>query len=190
VAYCVGDAFFLAFGRAPQQIPSFPSSDRTMLYLAPGALLVLLAAPLEYHFLPPTLPRSGWMLWLGTTILLLGFAIRIWTRQALKGDYQGNLQVRPDQHLVTRGPYHWVRHPGYLGFILMATGLAIGFSSLAGLLGVVLLSAGFVLRSQVEERMLIRVFGEQYITYARSTGRMVPRIHNPARGEFTGKHIP
>ena len=74
--------------------------------------------------------------------------------------------------------------------LLDAPGLAIGFSSLAGLLGVVLLSTGFLLRSQVEERMIIRVFGEQYITYARRTGRMVPRIYHPARKKLIGKHIP
>jgi protein-S-isoprenylcysteine O-methyltransferase Ste14 len=188
--YCFGGACVLAFGRAAQQIPSLPKSDRTILYLMPGALLVLLAAPLEYHFLPPTLPRSGWMQWLGTTILLLGFAIRIWTRLTLKDEYQGNLQVQPDQHLITRGPYRWVRHPGYLGFSLMAVGLAIGFSSLAGLLGAALLTAGFVLRIQVEERMLIRGFGDQYITYAKRTGRLVPRIDHFARRKLIGKHNP
>jgi protein-S-isoprenylcysteine O-methyltransferase Ste14 len=190
LAYCIGGAFALAFGRAPQQISPFPSSDRTLLYLAPGSLLVLLAAPLEYHFLPPTLPRSEWMQWLGIAILILGFAIRVWTRLALKGDYQGNLQVRPGQPLINSGPFQWVRHPGYLGFIVSATGLVVGFSSLAGMLGIVPLSIGFLLRSQVEERMLIRVFGEQYITYAKHTGRMVPRIHNPLRGKSIGKPIP
>lgn len=189
LTYCAGGAVLLAFGRTPQQTASLPSSDRTMLYLLPGALLVLLAAPLEYHFLPPTLPRSGWMQGLGTAILLLGFSIRVWTRLTLKGDYQGNLQVQPDQQLVTHGPYHWVRHPGYLGFIVSAAGLGIGFSSLAGLLGVVLLTTGFLLRSLVEERMLIRAFGEQYIAYAKRTGRMAPRIRITTRSFNTGRKI-
>jgi protein-S-isoprenylcysteine O-methyltransferase Ste14 len=176
LAYCVGGAFFLAFGPVAQQISPMPSSDRTMLYLAPGSLIVLLAAPLEYHLLPPAIHRSGWMLWLGSAVIMLGLIVRIWTRRVLKGAYQGNLQVQPDQQLITCGPYRWVRHPGYLGFILMAAGLVIGFSSLDGLLGVILLVAGFLRRSQAEERMLIQAFGEQYINYAKRTGRMAPKI--------------
>jgi protein-S-isoprenylcysteine O-methyltransferase Ste14 len=83
--------------------------------------------------------------------------------------------------LVTNGPYCWIRHPGYLGFIGMAVGLAVGLSSLTGLLGVILLTAGFLFRCQVEERMLIQAFGEQYVTYAKSTGQIIPRIKTIAR---------
>lgn len=97
--YSIGGGLFLALGRAPQQTLMAPFSDRTILYLAPGALLVLLGAPLEYHFLPQTLLHSPLMQWLGTLILVLGFSIRLWTRRTLKEDYQGNLQVHPDQWL-------------------------------------------------------------------------------------------
>ena len=172
--YCIGGGLFLALGRAPQQVLMTPSSDRTILYLAPGALLVLLGAPLEYHFLPQTLLHSPLMQWLGTLILVLGFSIRLWTRRTLKEDYQGNLQVHPDQSLITGGPYHWVRHPGYLGFIVMAAGLAVGFSSLAGLFGVILLAVGFRARIQVEQQMLRHAFGQAYIAYARRTGCLLP----------------
>lgn len=145
--YCIGGSLFLAFGRPPQQVVNAPSSDRTLLYLVPGALLVLLAS---------------------------GFALRLWTRQVLKDAYQGNLQVQPGQQLITGGPYCWVRHPGYLAFLIMAGGLALDFSSLTGLVGVGLLTTGFYLRIQVEEQMLYRAFGQQYIDYAQRTGCVLP----------------
>lgn len=189
LCYCMGGGLFLAFGRAPQPMPSTLSSDHTLLVLAPGALLVLLAAPLEYRFLPQVLPRGGWMIWLGTAILLFGLSIRIWTRLVLKEDYQGNLQVQPCQQLVTSGPYHWVRHPGYLGFIVMAVGLAVGFSSLIGLLGAILTTAGFLLRIRVEEQMLIQAFGEKYIAYAKGTGKMVPRFRTLAQSRKIGRKL-
>lgn len=172
--YCIGGSLFLAFGRPPQRVVNAPSSDRTLLYLVPGALLVLLASPLEYHYLLPALPRGPLLPWLGILLLTSGLALRLWTRQVLKDAYQGNLQVQPGQQLITGGPYSWVRHPGYLAFLIMAGGLALGFSSLTGLLGVGLLATGFYMRIQVEEQMLYRAFGQQYIDYAQRTGCVLP----------------
>ena len=193
LGYCIGGCIFLAVTRSPagneQQNEMAGRSDRTLLMLVPGALLILLAAPLEYALLPAALPRTPVMQWSGLGIILIGFALRIWVRRSLKGAYQGNLQVLPQQSLVTSGPYCWIRHPGYLGFILMAVGLAIGFSSLVGLLGAILLMAGFLFRCQVEERMLIQSFGEQYITYVKSTGQMLPRIHTISRSLHIGGKI-
>jgi protein-S-isoprenylcysteine O-methyltransferase Ste14 len=43
----------------------------------------------------------------------------------------------------------------------MAVGIATVLSSLFGLLGAILLTAGFLFRCQAEERMLVQAFGEQ-----------------------------
>jgi protein-S-isoprenylcysteine O-methyltransferase Ste14 len=176
LGYCIGGGFFLALGRVAPTRGAVNQSDQTLLFLAPGALLILLAMPLEYLYLPETLSRSRVMQWLGLTILLLGMCLRIWTRQSLRQGYQGNLQVQSGQQLITSGPYHWIRHPGYLAFILLALGLGLGFSSLAGLFGVVLLVVGFLYRIQMEEKMLAQEFGAVYNDYAKHTVRLIPRV--------------
>lgn len=176
LGYCIGGAFFLAAGWAPGAEQSSSRSDRTLLAIAPGALLILLGMPLEYHFLTGTLPRGQVMQWAGLGIILFGLALRIWVRVALKKAYQGNLQVLPGQQVITTGPYRWVRHPGYSAFLLQALGLGIGFSSLAGLLGVVLLFAALRYRIRIEEQMMVQAFGESYMGYAKHTTRLIPGI--------------
>ncbi len=180
LGYCIGGSIFLAAtrpkaGNGQQKELSF-QSDRTLLTLAPGALLILLAVPLEYTLLPAALPRTKAMQWIGLAIILTGLALRIWVRRSLKVAYQGNLQVQHKQQLVTGGPYQWIRHPGYLAFLLQALGLSLGFSSLSGLIGLSLLVIAFRYRMQVEEDMMVQAFGNDYIAYANRTHRLIPGI--------------
>lgn len=173
LGYCIGGGFFLALG--PRR-DTLPRSDRSLLGLAPGALLILLAMPLEYRFLPEVLPRLRWMQWLGTGFIFLGMFLRLWTRWSLKTAYQGNLNVQPEQRLVTTGPYRRIRHPGYGAFILQALGLALGFSSISGLLGLLFLIYGLRYRIRIEEQMLVQSFEQEYVDYARRTHRLIPGI--------------
>jgi protein-S-isoprenylcysteine O-methyltransferase Ste14 len=77
--------------------------------------------------------------------------------------------------LVTTGPYRLVRHPIYLGLVLLTLGQALAFSSwracLIVLLGVV---PTFAWRARAEEALLRRTFGERYALYKRQTKMMIP----------------
>jgi protein-S-isoprenylcysteine O-methyltransferase Ste14 len=46
-----------------------------------------------------------------------------------------------------------------------------------GLVALVLVYAGWKIKSRLEERMMVSTFGEQYTTYANSTGALFPRLH-------------
>jgi protein-S-isoprenylcysteine O-methyltransferase Ste14 len=173
LGYCIGGGFFLALGSNKD---TTSRSDRSLLGFAPGGFLILLGMPLEYLFLQEVLPRFQAIQWLGLITILLGMSLRIWTRRSLKEAYQGNLQVQPGQHLVTTGPYRWIRHPGYFAFALQALGLAMGFSSLLALLGLVFLAFALRYRIRIEEQMMIQAFGKEYVEYASQTHRMIPGI--------------
>ena len=78
--------------------------------------------------------------------------------------------------LVTRGPYHWVRHPLYLGELTAAFGWVIATLSPA-LCALFLVVCGLQYwRILMEEDALSRVFPE-YRDYARRTSRILPGIH-------------
>ena len=156
LGYCIGGGFFLALGSTRTTSPIRPF----LVSFCPGGFLILLGMPLEYLYLPEVLPRSQAIQWLGFITILLGMILRLWTRRSLKEAYQGNLQVQPGQHLVKTGPYRWIRHPGYFGFALQALGLAMGFSSLIGLLGLVFLAFALRYRIRIEEQMMIQAFGK------------------------------
>ena len=75
------------------------------------------------------------------------------------------------------GPYGFIRHPAYAGYLLITLGLAIGYSSLIGLVAIlVLLLPSVLYRMNVEEKLLHEHFGESYHRYANRIKRLLPGI--------------
>jgi protein-S-isoprenylcysteine O-methyltransferase Ste14 len=57
------------------------------------------------------------------------------------------VRVHPDQTVVERGPYRWVRHPSYTGLIMTFVGIGLALGNWAALaLLVVVPTAGLVVR--------------------------------------------
>jgi protein-S-isoprenylcysteine O-methyltransferase Ste14 len=78
---------------------------------------------------------------------------------------------------VQSGPYRLIRHPAYAGYMLMAVGISLGYSSLAGLASMlVILLPGLIYRMQVEERLLRVFFRDAYRQYAVRVKRIIPGI--------------
>ncbi|HKY45497.1 MAG TPA: isoprenylcysteine carboxylmethyltransferase family protein, partial [Pyrinomonadaceae bacterium] len=80
------------------------------------------------------------------------------------------------QTVVSTGPYKYVRHPMYAGFILFTFGTALLLGSAYGLLGALLLNALIAWRAVREEQVLkneLPGYGE-YMT--RVKHRFVPYL--------------
>jgi len=79
--------------------------------------------------------------------------------------------------LVTTGPYRLVRHPIYLGLVLLSLGQALAFSSwLACLIVLIGIVPTFAWRARAEETLLSRTFGERYALYRRQTKMIIPHL--------------
>src|SRR5262249_25329256 len=63
--------------------------------------------------------------WGGVALMALGIALRIWANQVLGRYFTRTLRVSPEQRVITDGPYRAVRHPGYLGDVVLWTGAAL-----------------------------------------------------------------
>ncbi len=151
--------------------------DRSFWFILPGFLAVFFAPPLEWMYMTAILPRSIWLQICGLVLVLLGLALLIWGRSHLRGLYSGHVEVQSDHRLVTSGPYRWIRHPSYAGFLVLVLGVALGYSSLIGLVSIpVLLFPGLAYRMSVEEKLLGEQFGEEYSSYKAKTKRLIPGI--------------
>jgi protein-S-isoprenylcysteine O-methyltransferase Ste14 len=143
-----------------------------------GMMVCYLGAPWEYaHFTGP-LPRDGLLAWLGILVFALGVALQIWALRALQGQYTVKLSILEGHHLVTRGPYGIVRHPGYTSHLLCMLGMSLAFTSLLGLAGTLIVIPVLFKRIATEEAMLESQFGEEYRAYRESTGRLLPKIRD------------
>lgn len=177
LSYLVGGTLYFGFYRNREAIAHEEVGDRSFWLILPGFLVVFFGAPLEYLYVPVMLPRNITMQVIGLALIGAAVLLRIWVRIVLREMYTGHVQVQEGHRLVREGPYRFVRHPGYTGFILMAMGLAIGYSSLVGLAAVpALMLPGLAYRMTMEEKLLAEQFGDEYRLYARMVKRLIPGI--------------
>ncbi|HEX8990904.1 MAG TPA: isoprenylcysteine carboxylmethyltransferase family protein [Anaerolineales bacterium] len=118
-----------------------------------------------------------WIGWLGVLVALCGLFMRTWANRVLGAFYTRTLQVAEGQTTVRDGPYRLVRHPGYLGMILMWTGASAATGNWIVLLIVLLLIlAAYHYRIQSEEKMLDSTL-PGYGEYRARTWRLIPLIY-------------
>jgi len=85
--------------------------------------------------------------------------------------------------LATTGPYAFVRHPQYAGFILVMFGFLLQWPTLLTLVMFPVLVWMYVRLARSEEREAEAEFGETYRAYARRVPAFFPRLSPPrARG--------
>ncbi len=113
----------------------------------------------------------------GLICMVTGVSIRLAARKALHGQFSYALRVLEKHELVKDGIYQHIRHPAYAGDLLFHFGLPLLFSSLAGLLVMLLLIPCFIYRMRLEERILSERFGETYREYMRHSKRLIPFIY-------------
>jgi protein-S-isoprenylcysteine O-methyltransferase Ste14 len=83
------------------------------------------------------------------------------------------------RQLATAGPYAYVRHPQYAGFILIMLGFLLQWPTLLTLLMFPILVWMYVRLARREEREVRAEFGEAYIRYAAATPVFFPRLRWP-----------
>jgi protein-S-isoprenylcysteine O-methyltransferase Ste14 len=111
-------------------------------------------------------------------VMLFGLGLRIWAAITLGAYYTRALMITEAHKVVTTGPYARVRHPAYLGVILLWSGFGVLSSSLVvALLFPVIFVIVYLYRISVEERMLVEELGDDYVQYKRRTHRFVPFVY-------------
>jgi protein-S-isoprenylcysteine O-methyltransferase Ste14 len=113
----------------------------------------------------------------GVAVMAAGLALRAWSMRTLGTCYSRTLRTTSDQTVVEYGPYQVLRHPGYLGSIMVWTGFAVASGSAATTAGVAaLMGSAYSRRIAAEEAMLTGRFGSVYADYSQRTKRLIPFI--------------
>ncbi|MFX1249543.1 MAG: methyltransferase family protein, partial [Promethearchaeota archaeon] len=86
--------------------------------------------------------------------------------------------IEKDHKLVTKGPYHIIRHPIYVGSSFLFLGYTLSFSSLICSIVILLILVLWLnKRMTLEEKLLIEAFGDDYRNYMKHTKRLIPFIY-------------
>lgn len=113
----------------------------------------------------------------GTCVLLAGGILRRLCFRALGRYFTGAVVVVPDQPVVERGPYRWVRHPSYTAGMVIFVGIAIALGSWPSVAILTLVPPLVYLRRvRVEEAALLATIGEPYRAYMARTARFIPFV--------------
>jgi len=92
-------------------------------------------------------------------------------------------KAQREHRLATAGPYAYVRHPQYVGFILIMLGFLLQWPTLVTLAMFPVLAYMYARLARVEERDVIAEFGEEYLRYSSETPAFFLRLsRDKARG--------
>ncbi|MBI5965235.1 MAG: isoprenylcysteine carboxylmethyltransferase family protein [Chloroflexi bacterium] len=144
-----------------------------ILWLSP---LVYLINPNWMNWSKIGLPES--IRWAGVGIGILCVIGIYWLFSSIGSGITPTSATRKEHKLVTRGIYHWIRHPLYtigssfiVSFGMMADNW---FIAAFGILAFILMAV----RTPKEEANLIEKFGDEYREYMKRTGRFLPKLGN------------
>lgn len=160
-----------------------PPREHWALYAAGFAATasVLVAArifPAMRERLWPPAPLFDWSL---VALCIAGIAICWWARLHLGKLWSGGIVLKEGHRVVDTGPYAFVRHPIYSGGFLVVLSFVAARAYASGLLVALIFIVFFERKARLEERLLVREFGDEYERYRARVGMLVPRFSSGAR---------
>ncbi|MEW9808496.1 protein-S-isoprenylcysteine O-methyltransferase [Mesorhizobium marinum] len=122
-------------------------------------------------------PRM-WAVVVGGALFAFGLWVFRRSHKDLGRNWSVTLEIRDKHKLVSQGLYRLIRHPMYASFLLIALAQAFllpnWVAGMAGLVGFLVL---FFMRVDVEERMMLDTFGDDYRAYCARTKRIIPYVY-------------
>ena len=132
---------------------------------------------LDFIFVQKMVYRFDFISLIGLILGLVGSAIRIQARRTLRRFWSPVVKILPEHRLITYGVYKYIRHPGYLGEILIYFLVPVFFHSLYGFLITIFIIPLLLYRIRIEEHILIEKFGEKYRDYMRNSKKIIPYVY-------------
>jgi protein-S-isoprenylcysteine O-methyltransferase Ste14 len=149
--------------------------DRKLLaIMLPAMVLTLPLAALDggrFHW--SRVP--DWLVVVGFAAVLACIAITTWA-QAVNPFFEPGVRIQTERHqrVIDTGPYRFVRHPGYVGALLLFAGITLALGSYWALAPAAIAGALLTMRTSWEDRLL-RAELAGYADYARRVRyRLVP----------------
>ena len=97
---------------------------------------------------------------IGAIVIMVGLIIRITAIMTLKQHFTYTVTKIENHELIESGLYKSIRHPAYLGQMIIFIGISVSLSNwLSVLFMIIPVLFGFIYRIRVEERFLIRTNG-------------------------------
>lgn len=114
----------------------------------------------------------------GMVLFAIGFMIRIYSILTLKQYFTYSVEKVEDHKIISTGLYRFIRHPGYLGQLIIFIGISASISNwLSILLMMIPVTLGYLYRIKVEEKFMADQLSEDYQKYQERTKRIIPMLY-------------
>lgn len=171
-----GGAIAFSLARRDGNEPAATDLSATLLKLAFIVVLSATSFDNRAQHIDPLRPSTAQLA--GFFLIAAGLDLRRRAMAALRHQFSIKVVLFDDHRLVEDGPFRTIRHPNYLGLVLIMVGTSIVLES--PLAFVAVLAAwlpALLLRIRHEESVLERHFGAIWHGYAARTWRLLPRLY-------------
>ncbi len=124
-----------------------------------------------------TFSGSPWLKPLTILLMVTGLAIRWTAILSLGRSFSVNVAIKQSQTIYRQGLFRVVRHPSYLGMLVIFLAIGLRSRNLISLALILIAPAAALLyRIHVEEQALEQAFGTEYVRYQQTTKRLIPGL--------------
>lgn len=114
----------------------------------------------------------------GMALFAIGVMIRIYSILTLKQYFTYSVAKVENHKIIETGLYKFIRHPGYLGQLMIFMGISIAISNwISILLMMIPITLGYLYRIKVEEKFMADQLDEDYQHYQDRTKRIIPLLY-------------
>jgi len=111
-------------------------------------------------------------------VIWAGLGLRFWSIITLGRYFRTVVTIQDGQRVIDLGPYEYIRHPCYLGSIIIFAGIGLGFGNWIGFAAMFVIPfITFILRMYVEEKVMTSSFGNEYLNYMNRTHKLIPFLY-------------
>jgi protein-S-isoprenylcysteine O-methyltransferase Ste14 len=151
--------------------------DRVLVsLLLANFVAVLIVAALDdgrFHWAP----APSWAVLAGYVLVIVGTFGAGWA-QAVNRHFEPSVRIQSDRdhHVVTTGPYAFIRHPGYVFAIVLTFGVALALGSFWALAPAALVTVVLAIRTRLEDATLQRELPGYAAYAARVRYKWIPGV--------------
>lgn len=184
VAYLYGFFEFFINFRQSRQSKVKTSGDKGSLWLLYG--LITIGYALSFAIGATKIGRIyPWNTFfaIGMAIFTVGFTVRIYSILTLKQFFTYSVAKVENHKIISTGLYKFIRHPGYLGQLIIFMGISVTISNwLSILLMMIPVTLGYLYRIKVEETFMTDQLGNDYKNYQERTKKIILMVYECSPG--------
>jgi protein-S-isoprenylcysteine O-methyltransferase Ste14 len=149
------------------------SQNIIQAFAALAFIAIFVVSALDHRFVWSTVP--GYLTAFGNILVAFGFyfVFLVFKENSFAS---GTIEVGAEQRVIATGPYALVRHPMYIGALVMLAGVPFALGSLWGLLALIPMALLLVARLLDEEKFLAKNLAGYQAYQSKVKHRLIPLI--------------